>query len=104
MHRPTLGSGAEAGAHPEELAETRVVWLAGLPLCVFEIFCEPEADYFEHSIEGLIGSADGDEGVGCIEIGPVFEIGGGLEQLGGERESDAGEIRDADEPNSIQIS
>lgn len=86
-------------AHPEELAETRIVWLAGLPLCIFKIFCKPEADYFKHSIERLIGSADGNEGVGCIEIGPVLEIGGGLEQLGGERESDAGEIRDADEPN-----
>jgi hypothetical protein len=105
LPRQTLDArvvGLRPETHPEEFAETRIVRLAGLPLRIFEIFCKPEADYFKHSIERLVGSADGDESVGCIEIGPVFEIGSGLEQLGGKRESDAGEISDADESNSAK--
>lgn len=90
-------SGGGAGAHPEELAETRVVRLARLSLCIFQILCKPEADHFKHSVEGLIGCADGDESVGCIEVGPVLEIWSRLQELGGERESNGGEIRDPDE-------
>lgn len=92
-----LASSSGAGAHPEELAETRVVRLARLSLCIFEILCKPEANHFKHSIEGLIGCADGDESVGCIEVGPVLEIWSRLQELGGERESNGGEVRDPDE-------
>lgn len=90
-------SGGGGGAHPEELAETRVVRLARLSLCIFEILCKPEANHFQHSVEGLIGCANANERVGCIEVGPVLEIRGRLQELGGERESNGGEVRDPDE-------
>lgn len=83
--------------HSKELAETRVVGLARLALCIFEILGQPEADHLEHAVKGLIGSADGDKGIGGVEIGPVFQVRGGLEQLRRERESDCCEVRDADE-------
>lgn len=95
----TRGREEETGiAHPEELAQARVIRLAGLALGIFQILGQPEADDLEHAVEGLVGAADGDKGIGSVEVGPVFEVGRGLEQLGGEGESDGGEVRDADEP------
>lgn len=89
-------------AHPEELAETRVVWLARLSLCIFEVLCKPEANHFKHSIERLIGSADGDESVGCIEVGPILEVRSWLQELGGEGESNGGEVGDSDESKLVK--
>lgn len=65
--------------YPEEFAQARIVGLAGLALCVLDVFCEPETTDFQHAIEGLVGGSNGYEGIGGIEIVPVFEIRGGLE-------------------------
>lgn len=34
---------ARVAGYPEEFAESRVIWLAGLALDVLEVLCEPEA-------------------------------------------------------------
>ena len=86
--------------HSEELAKARVVRLARFALCVFEVLCKPEANDFEHAIEGFIGGTDADEGVGSVEVGPVFEVRGWFEQLGRQRESNGSEIRDTDKPEA----
>lgn len=73
--------------YPEELAQARIVGLARLPLGIFQVLGEPEAHDFEHAVEGIVRGADGDKGIGGIEIGPVFQVRGGLEQLRRQRES-----------------
>lgn len=67
--------------YPEKLAKARIVRLAWLPLCVFQILCKPEAQSLQHTVDGVVGSADGYEGIGRIEIIPVLEIGRGLQEL-----------------------
>lgn len=64
---------------PEELAEHAVVGLDGLALDVFQILCEPEAQCAEHAAQSVRGVADGDKGLGPVEIAPVLEVGSGLE-------------------------
>ena len=68
-------------SHSEKLAKGRVVRFTRLALCIFEVLCQPEAHHFEHSIEGLVGLADASKGVGRIDVGPVFEVRGGLKKL-----------------------
>lgn len=76
-----------ARTHSKELAQARVVGLAGLALGVLEVLGQPEADDLEHAVEGFVRGADGDEGIGGVEVGPVFQVRGGFEQLRRERES-----------------
>lgn len=83
--------------YSEEFAETGVVGFAGLALCVFDILGEPETNDFEHSVERFVGGANCDKGIRGVEVGPVFEVGGWLEKLGGKREANGGKIRDANE-------
>lgn len=69
---------AHVAGYPEEFAEGRVIWLAGLALDVFEVLGEPEAQDLEHAIEGLVRVADGGEGFGAVEVRPVLEVGRGF--------------------------
>lgn len=85
--------------YPEEFTQARVVGLAWFPFYVLQVLGKPEAQHLEHAIQRLVGGADGDEGVRGIEVVPVLEVRGGLQQLRGEREAHVGEIRDADEPS-----
>lgn len=86
----------QLGSYPEEFAQARVVGLAWLPLCVFQIFCEPKPQDLEHAVDGVVRGADGDEGIGGVEVVPVFEIRCWLEQLGGQGEPNRGKIGDTD--------
>lgn len=87
-------------AYPEKLAQARIVGLAGLALCVLQVLCEPEPQNLEHTVERLVGGADSYEGIGGIEIVPVFEVGGRLEQLRWQRKADGGKIGNTDEPEN----
>lgn len=78
--------------YSKEFTQARVVGLAGLALGILEVLGQPEADDLEHAVEGFVGGADGDKGIGGVEVGPVFEVRCGFEQLGGEGEADGGEI------------
>lgn len=84
--------------HSKELAQARIVWFAGLALGILQVLCQPETDNLEHTVERLIRGTDGDEGIGGIEIGPVFEIRRGLKQLRWQRESNGGKVSNANEP------
>lgn len=86
-----------AKTHPEELAENRVVRLARPALDVFEILCQPEAYNLEHTVERLVGGANGSEGVGGVDVVPVLEVRRGFEELRRERESNRCEIGNANE-------
>lgn len=88
--------------YPEKLAQARVVRLAWLSLRVLQIFCEPEAQDLEHAVERFVRGAYRYKGIGGVEIVPVFEIGGGLEQLGGQRKADRRKIGNTDEPGEVQ--
>ena len=67
--------------HPEELAQTRIVRLAGLPLCIFQIFGEPESTNLQHPIQRLVRRPDSNKSVRRIEVVPVLEIRRRLEEL-----------------------
>lgn len=69
------------GTYPEELAEARIVRLAWLPLCVFQILCKPEAQSLQHAVDRVVGGADGYERIWRIEIVPVLEVGGRFQEL-----------------------
>jgi hypothetical protein len=56
----------------KELAERRVVGLAGLSLDVLEVLCEPEAQAAEQTAQLVVRVADADEGVGAVEVVPVL--------------------------------
>lgn len=90
--------GIGCSPYPEKFAQARVVGLARLALGIFQVLCEPEAQDLEHAVDGIVRGADGYKCIGGIEIVPVFEIGGGLEELGRQREADRGEIGNTDEP------
>lgn len=87
----------KAKTYSEEFSQARVVRFAGFALGVLDIFCQPEADNFKHAVERLVGITNGNEGIGSVEVGPVFEVRRGLEKLRGQRKSDCGEISNADE-------
>lgn len=90
--------GKRGGTYPEKFAEAGVVWLAWLSLCVFQILCKPEAESLQHAVDRVVGGADGYECIGRIEIVPVFKVGRWLQELGGQREADGGEVGNANEP------
>lgn len=92
------------GTYPEKLAEARIVWLAWLSLCIFQILCKPESQSLQHAVDRVVGGADGYERIGRIEIIPVLKVGRGLQKLGGQREADGGEISNADESAQLNVS
>lgn len=61
----------------EELSERRIVGLAGLALDVLEVLCKPEAQAAEQAAQVVVRVADADEGVGAVEVMPVFCRGSG---------------------------
>lgn len=73
--------GRRRATYPEKLAEARIVRLAWLPLCVFQVLCKPEAQSLQHAVDGVVGGADCYEGIGRIEIIPVLQVGRGLQEL-----------------------
>lgn len=89
--------------YPKKFAQTRVVRLARLALGILDVLCEPETADFQHAIDGIFGGSDGYEGIGGIEIVPVFEVRGGLEELGWQREADGGEIGNTNEPEQQKV-
>lgn len=89
--------------YPEELPQTRVIWLARLPLCIFQILSEPEPQHLQHAVDRLVRGANGNKGVRRIEIVPVFEVGCRLEELRWKREAYGSEICDTNEPRSGNI-
>lgn len=84
--------------YPEKFTEARIIWLARLALCVLQILCEPESANFQHTIDRVVRSTDSNKGIRGVEVVPVFEIRSGLQELGGQREADRGEICYTDEP------
>lgn len=97
-------NGKRGGTYPEKLAKAGIVWLAWLSLCVFQILCKPEAESLQHAVDRVVGGADGYERIGRIEIVPVLKVGRGLQELGGQREADGGEVGDANEPAQLNVS
>lgn len=84
--------------YPEKFTQAGVIGLARLALGIFQVLCEPEAQDLEHAVDGIVRGADGYKCIGGVEIVPVLEVGGGLEELGRQREADRSEIGNADEP------
>lgn len=83
--------------YPEELAQARVVRFAWLPLCVLEVLGKPEAQNLQHAVDWVVRGSNRDKGIGRVEVVPVFEVWCRLEELGGKREPDRGEVGDSDE-------
>lgn len=96
--------GELGGTYPEKFAEAGIVWLAWLPFCIFQIFCKPEAESLQHAVDRVVRGADGYERIGRIEIVPVLQVGRGLQELGGQREADGGEVGNANEPAQLNVS
>ena len=92
------------GTYPEKLAKTRIVRLAWLSLCIFQIFCKPEAESLQHAVDGVVRGADGYECIGRIEIVPVLQVGRGLQELGGQGEADRGEVGHTNKPAQLNVS
>ena len=64
---------------------------------MLEILCQPVAHNLEHAVEGLFGGPDGGKGIWCVQVIPVLEIRGGLEELRRQGEPDGSQIRDTNE-------
>lgn len=61
--------------YPEELAQAGIVGLAWLSLRILQVLCEPEAQDFQHAIDGVVGGANSYECIGRIDVVPVLEVG-----------------------------
>lgn len=94
----------KSSTHPEELSKNRVVRLAGPAFDILEVFRQPEAYNFQHTVEWLVRGADSGESIGGIEIGPVFEVRSRFEELRWQRESNRCQVGDTDESLIITLS
>jgi len=90
--------------YPKELPETRVIGFTRPALCILQVLGKPKPQNFQHAIDRIIGGSNRDEGVGRVEVVPVLEVRGRLEELGWKREADGGEIGNANEPGSKTLS
>ena len=67
--------------YSEELSKAGIIGLARLSLGIFQVLGKPEAQDFQHTIQWLVGRANGNEGSRAVEIVPVLEIRCGFQQL-----------------------
>ena len=72
---------AKNTTYPEELAQAGIVRFARFSLGIFQILAEPKADDFEHAVEWFVRGSNSDKRIWSVKVGPVFEIGGWLQQL-----------------------
>ncbi len=88
--------GLDVPVAAEVLAKNRIIGLADFAFDVLEFFGEGEAQHGQHTFQWIVKIGNEGEEVAAVKIVPVFEVGYGLQKVGGKRDTHGGNILDAD--------
>lgn len=93
--QPHMHFACSGVTYSEEFSQAGIIWFARFALGIFQVFGQPEADDFQHAVEGFLRGSNSYKGIGGIEVGPVLEIRGRLQKLRGQGKSNRGKVGNA---------